>query len=69
MVKMRNAYKVLFRKHEGKRLLGIPKRRWKDNIKVNFREIGCGCVDWIRLAQGRGQWRAPVNTAMNIHVP
>jgi hypothetical protein len=42
---------------------------WGDNIKMNLREIGCGAVGRIYLPQGRGQWRALVNTIMNLRVP
>jgi hypothetical protein len=52
-------------KPEGKRPLGRPRRRWKNNIKMDFREIGWGGVDWIDLVQDRDQWRAFVNTLMN----
>jgi hypothetical protein len=40
-----------------------------DNIKMNLREIGWDCMDWIDLAQDRYQWRALVNTGMNLMVP
>jgi hypothetical protein len=56
-------------KPEGERLLGRPRRRWEDNIKVDLREIGWGGMDWIDLAQDREQWRALVNTIMNVRVP
>jgi len=56
-------------KPEGKRPLGIPRHRWEDNIKMDLRELGCGCMDWIELAQDRDRWRAPVNAAMNLRVP
>jgi len=46
-------YKVLVRKHEGKRPLGRARRRWEDNIKVDLQEVGCGGADWIELAQIR----------------
>jgi hypothetical protein len=46
-----------------------PRRRWLDNIKMDLREIGWGGVDWIELAQDRYQWRALVNTVMNLRVP
>jgi hypothetical protein len=46
----RNAYSILVEKSEGKRQLGRPKRMWKDNIKMDFREIGWGGMDWIQLA-------------------
>jgi hypothetical protein len=56
-------------KPEGKRPLGRPKRRWEDNIRMDLREIGWGGMDWIDLAQDRGQWRALVNTVTNLRVP
>jgi hypothetical protein len=40
-----------------------------DNIKTELREIGWDSVDWIELAQDRGQWRALVNTVMSLQVP
>jgi hypothetical protein len=40
-----------------------------DNIKIDFREIEWGGMDWIDLAQDRGQRRALVNTVMNLRVP
>jgi hypothetical protein len=36
---------------------------------MTLREIGWGGMDWIDLAQNRGQWRALVNTVMNFRVP
>jgi hypothetical protein len=65
----RNAYRILMRKPERKRPLGRPRRRWVDNIKIYLREIGWDGVDWIDLAQDRDQWRAVVNTVMNLRVP
>jgi hypothetical protein len=62
----RNAYKVLMGKPEGKRPLG--RRRWKDGIRMDLREIGWGNVDWIQLAQDRDRWRALVNTVINLRV-
>jgi hypothetical protein len=64
-----NAYRILVGKPERKRPLGTPRRRWEDNIKINLREIRWGRMDWIDLAQDRDQWRAPVNTVMNLRVP
>jgi hypothetical protein len=61
-----NAYRILVRKPECKRLLGS---RWVDNIKMVLREIGWDGMDWIDLAQTRDQWTALVNTVMNIQVP
>jgi hypothetical protein len=57
----RNAYMILVGMSEGKRLLGRPRRRWVDNIKIDLREIGWDGMDWIDLAQNRDQWRALVN--------
>jgi hypothetical protein len=51
------------------RPLGRPRRRWVDNIKMDLREIGWDGMDWIELAQDRDQWRAVVNTVMNLRVP
>jgi hypothetical protein len=45
------------------------KRRWVDNIKMDLSEIGWVGMDWIYLAQDRDQWRALVNTVMNLRVP
>jgi hypothetical protein len=65
----RNAYRILVGKPEGKRPLGRQKHRWVDNIKINLREIVWDGMDWIDLAQDRDQWRALVNTVMNLRVP
>jgi hypothetical protein len=54
---------------EGKRPLGRPRRRWVDNVNMELREIGWDDMDWIDLAQNRDQWRALVNTVMNLRVP
>jgi hypothetical protein len=35
---------------------------------MDLREIGWGSIDWIQLAQDRDQWRALVNTVMNLRV-
>jgi hypothetical protein len=63
-----NTYKILVGKPEGKRPLGRPRRRWLDKTKIDLREMGWGGVDWIDLAQDRDQWRALVNTIMNLLV-
>jgi hypothetical protein len=57
----RNAYRILAGKPEGKRPLGRPRCRWKNNIKMDVREIGWGDIDWIDVAQDRYQWGALVN--------
>jgi hypothetical protein len=65
----RNAYRVLVGKPEGKRPPGRPRHRWVDNIKIDLTEVGWDGMDWINLAQDRDQWRALVNTVMNLQVP
>jgi hypothetical protein len=47
----RGTLRVLVGKPEGKRLLGRPRHRWEDNIKMDLQEVGCGGMDWIELAQ------------------
>jgi hypothetical protein len=54
---------------EGKRTLGRPRRRWEDNIKMDFQEVGGGRVDWMELAQDRDRWRALAGTVRNFRVP
>jgi hypothetical protein len=65
----RNACGILVGKPEGKRPLGRPRCRWVDNIKMDLRERRWDGMDWIYLAQDRDQWRALVNTVMNLRVP
>ena len=64
----RGAHKVLVRKPEGKRPLGRPRRRWEDNIKMDFQEVGGVRVAWMELAQDRDRWRALVSTVRNFRV-
>jgi hypothetical protein len=47
----------------------MNERSWLDNNEMDFREIGCGGIYWIDLAQNRDQWRALANTVMNCQVP
>jgi hypothetical protein len=51
------------------RPLGRPRRRWDDNIQMDLREIGWGGMDRIDVVQDRDQWRAVVNTVMNLQIP
>jgi hypothetical protein len=62
-------YKILFRKHEGKRPLGRPRRRWVDNIRMDLRGIWWEEVKLIHLSQDKDHGRALVKTVMNIQVP
>jgi hypothetical protein len=65
----RGVYMVLVGKPEGKRLLGRPRRRWEDNVKMDLQEVGCMCEDWIGLAQDRDRWRALVSAVRKLRVP
>jgi hypothetical protein len=69
MGEKRNVYRLLVRKPEGKRPLGRPRRRWRDNIKMGLLKIGMNVANWIGLAQVRYRWRALVNSVMNLRVP
>jgi len=62
-------YRVLVGKPDGKRPQGRPRRRGVDNIRLDLQEVGCGCMDWIGLAQDRGRWRKLVSAVMNLRVP
>jgi hypothetical protein len=65
----RDVYRVLVGRPERKRPLGRPRRRWEDNIELDLKETGMDGTNWIQLAQGRVQWRACVNTVMNLRAP
>jgi hypothetical protein len=54
---------------EGKTSLGRPRYKLVNNTKIDLREVGWEGMDWIDLAQDRGQWRALVNTVINFRVP
>jgi hypothetical protein len=70
MTERRGVYWVLVGKPEGKKPLGRPRCRWKDNIKIDLQEVGCGDVDWIELDQDRDRdiWRAIVIVVMKLGV-
>jgi len=55
MGKMRNVYKALMGKPEGKRPLRRPSHRWEDNIRMDLSEIDWEVVDLIYLVQDRDQ--------------
>ena len=48
---------------------GRPRRRWEDNIKMDFQEVGGGGMEWIDVAQDSDRWLALVNAVMNLRVP
>jgi len=62
-------YKVLVGKPEGKRLLGRPRCRRVDNIRMDLQEMGCGYMNLIGLTQDRDWWRTLVSAVMNLQVP
>jgi hypothetical protein len=66
MGERRCVYRVLVGKPEEKKPLGRPRRRWEDNIKMDFQEVGWRAMDWIDLAQNRDRWRALVNVVMSL---
>jgi hypothetical protein len=62
----RGVYRVLVGTPEGKRPLERTRRRWEDNIKMDFQEVGCGDMNCIGLVQDRDRLRALVNAVMNL---
>ena len=57
------------RKPEGKRPLGRPRLRWEGNIKMELQEVGCGGIDWIKLAQDKDRWQELVKAVKNFQIP
>jgi hypothetical protein len=64
----KGVYRVLVGKPEGKRLVGKPRHRWEDNIKMDLKEVGCGGMGWNELAENRDRWWAIVNEVLNLRV-
>ena len=56
---------LLVGKPEGRRPLGRPRRRWKNNIKMYLQDVGWG-TEWIDLVSDRDMWLAVVNALMNF---
>ena len=48
-----SAFKILTGTPTGKRSLGRPRRRWKDNIRIDLKEIGINTRNWVDLSQDR----------------
>jgi hypothetical protein len=65
----RGVYRLFVGKPEGKRPLGRPRRRWKDNIKMYLQEVEGSRGDWMELAQDMDRWRALVGTVRKFRVP
>jgi hypothetical protein len=64
-----HAYRILVGKPDVNKLLGRPRRKWVDNVKMDDREVLWDGMDWIDLAQDRDQGMALVNTVINLRVP
>jgi hypothetical protein len=58
--------RILVGKPVGKIPLGRPRRKWKDNIKMDIQEVECGVRDWVDLVHKRDKWREIVNVVMNF---
>ena len=69
MGERRGAYRAIVERPEGMRPLGRTRRKWADNIKMDFQEVGLEGMDWIDLAQDRDRWLAVVNAVINLQVP
>jgi len=54
---------------ERRRPLGRLRLRWVDNSRMDLKEVGCGCMDWIGLALDRDRWRTLVSAVMNLRIP
>jgi hypothetical protein len=62
-----NAYRLFLGKPQGWRPLGMPRRGWVKNIKMDVRAIGWSGMDWIDQAQDK--WTAHVNEVVNLRLP
>jgi hypothetical protein len=62
-------YRMFVRRPNGKGLLGRPKRRWDDDIKIRLKDVRWGGMDWIAPAEDRDRWQALVSAVMNLWVP
>ena len=60
---------ILTGKSPGKRPLGMPRRKWQDDLKMNLKEIGVNARNWFDSAQYRDYSRILLNAALNLRVP
>ena len=67
MKEMRDVYRVLVGKPEGKMSVGRPRRRWEDNINLDIQEVRWGMY-WVDLARDMDRWFAVVNAVMNLRI-
>ena len=65
----RSAFKILTGIPTGKRPLGRPRRRWEENMRMDFEEIGFNAGDCVDSAQDRNYWRVLVNATLYLRVP
>ena len=65
----RSAFKILAVTPAEMRFLGKPRRRWKDNITMDLKEIGINTRNWADSPQERDYWRVLVNAALNLQFP
>jgi len=62
-------YRVSMARCDGKRPLGSPRHRCKDDIKMDLQEVVWWGMDWIAVARDKNSWRSLVNAVMNLRVP
>ena len=65
----KGACRVLMGKPDGKRPFLRPRHRVKDDIKMDFQDVGWESMDWRALAQDRDRWRVLLNAVMGFWVP
>ena len=64
----RSAFKMLTGTPRGKRVLGSPRSRWEDNIRMNIKEIALNTRNWVGLTQNKEYWRYLVKAVLNLRV-
>jgi hypothetical protein len=65
----RSAFKILTGKPTGKRPLERSRRRWEDNIRMDFKEIDINTRTWVDFTQSMDNWRDLANATLNLRVP